>query len=131
MRNPHGKSTRSRLPQNCAVCEFSFPKTSLLGAVSWKSVQRWKVLFRFPGLTCKITLTFLNKDRRGVVVPFQLQGTSSNFVDSAQVCIFCMQFFDKNFGVLVEPIPDLPPKKKKPLQQSVSYDDTDRILEYK
>jgi hypothetical protein len=41
-----------------------------------------------------------------------------------------MQFFDKNFGVLVEPIPDVPPKKKKPLQQSVSYDDTDRILEY-
>ena len=30
----------------------------------------------------------------------------------------------------MEPIPDVPPKKKKPLQQSVSYDDTNRILEY-
>eukprot|EP01036_Dinobryon_divergens_P022721 gene22721-31006_t len=90
MRNNYGKpATRSRLPQNCAVCEFSFPKTSLLGAVSWKTVLRWK-----------------------------LQGGGSNkFVDSAQVCIFCMQFFDKNFGVLVEPMPEAPQKKKKSLQQ--------------
>lgn len=68
---------------NCALCEYLFPKESLLGTITFRAVYKWR-------------------ERHGIVMPFQLHGSAIKMTDTAKLCIFCTQFFDKNFDALIE-----------------------------
>ena len=65
--------------QNCGLCELNLPIDSLIASTSFKTISKWRENHDVP---------FLSNDRRLM---------NSNIHKEMLICLFCVQFIDKNF----------------------------------
>lgn len=68
----------------CYLCLLTFPKESLAGIVSLKSVLQWKA---------NHDVEVNRRDK---------QYLKYTLVDGVPICVFCMQFFDDNYSFILE-----------------------------
>lgn len=78
------KST-SALTVACSLCEQEFPRSQLVGRISFKAVCRWR------------------EEHHAPIDPTDRRLAWNRVHEPSPVCIFCNQFFDEDFGDVVEP----------------------------
>ena len=64
---------------DCGICQMNFPVVSLLGEIPFKSAVDWRGEHEAP-------------------IPVDIRFDPKRVYDSVRICLFCLQFFNKNFG---------------------------------
>lgn len=66
---------------SCALCEFDLPSSQLVGLISYGAIKRWR-------------------DDHNVTIDAKTYGLKH--LEAARICIFCNQFFDEDFGDILQ-----------------------------